>query len=90
MSKQNSRWSTKESILNTLIVLILLLQCIGNALSMELYFMDHEVTEKKAQIAVREAFNRTQKREFSLINWKFGINSLKRILPCRGETQLVW
>lgn len=43
---------------------VIMLQLIGNVISFETYYMDHEVTEKQAHNAIREVFNKTEKRKF--------------------------
>lgn len=61
MSVQKCSWRTKEPITRSLVICILLVQLIGNAICFETYYMDHQVTEKQARNAIREAYNRTQK-----------------------------
>lgn len=60
MSSKNSSWRTKQP-LEMMMMIIVLVQLIGNTIAYETYYMDHQVTEKQARNAIREAYNRTQK-----------------------------
>lgn len=65
MSLKSHSWSTKDQLTRTLVIFIILVQIIGNAMCVQNYYMDHEVTEKKARSIIPAVFNHTQTRKFS-------------------------
>lgn len=61
MSPKNSSWWTKDLQLLTCTTFVaILLQLMGSVVGYEIYYMDHQVTEKQARDAIDKAYNYTQ------------------------------
>lgn len=92
MSLKSHSWSSKDQLTRTLVIFIILLQIIGNVMCVQNYYMDHEVTEKKARSIIPEVFNHTQTRKLSSFIPSISlilILSMIYLSHCRQKTELV-